>query len=164
MKELMNPIVCAQCAGVVRGDPDEPMVLLLHPERGLIWGSHDGSCVRDFFAQQRKRLTPMLEKMQEYDAATWIKLQTRIGSAAWYDPATVNPHRFVCAVQDALQALGNTKMGAVCDVTGVSKEEFFVWYEDLADVLRAFNMTSPTPVNDPAGPQLRLISSQPPPS
>lgn len=160
----MQPIACAQCAGVVRGDPDEPMVLLLHPEHGLIWAVHEGSCARDFFRIQRRQLTPMLERMQAYDAATWTKLQVRIGSAAWFDPATVNPHRFVNAVQDALQTLGLTPMRAACSAANVSSETFFCWYEDLADVLRAFNMEAQRPTPDPAGPRLRLVSSTPPPS
>ncbi|TAK05338.1 hypothetical protein EPO33_05245 [Patescibacteria group bacterium] len=147
-----------------REDPDEEMILLLHPVHGLIWAVHGGSCARDFFRIQRGRLTPMLEKMQAYDAATWIKLQVRIGSAAWFDPATVNPHRFVCAVQDALQTLGLTPMRAACNAADVSSDTCFLWYEDLADVLRAFNMTPPEPVSDPVGPQLRLISSTPPPA
>ena len=161
--ERMQPIVCVECKGVDRGDPDEPMILLVHPEHGLIWAAHEGSCVRDFIRRQRQRLSPMLEKMQAYDPATWMKLQSRIGSNAWFDPATVNPHHFVSAVQDALQTLGITPMRTACEVADVSEEEFFLWYEDLADVLRAFNMTPSAPVPDPVGPRLRLVSSTPPP-
>lgn len=163
-KKRIEPIACVGCGVVDRGNPDESMIVLFHPGRGAIWAVHHGSCIRDFIGSQRRRLTPMLVKMQSYDPATWIKLQTRIGSAAWYDPAIVDPHRFVCAVQDALQALGKTPMRAACKTLGVREEDFFAWYEDLADVLRAFNMTPPMSVSDPAGPQLRLVPSQPPPA
>ncbi len=153
---------CAVCGGVVRGDPNEPVIILLNSDNVPIWIIHQGSCVRDFFAAQRRRLAPMLTKMSAHDPTIWGRLRTRIGVAAWFDPATENPHRFVNAVQDALLALGTTPMGEACRAAGVSKETFFSWYEDLEAVLLAFNMMPKAPVSDPVGPQLRLISSTPP--
>lgn len=158
----LEEVVCVQCRGVDRGNSDEPMIVLVNPDRVPIWTVHQGSCVRDFFAAQRRRLAPMLAKMSVYSPAIWGRLRTRIGVAAWLDPSIENPHRFVNAVQDALLALGTTPMGEACRTTGVDKEVFFGWYEDLETVLRAFNMMPKTPASDPVGPQLRLISSTPP--
>lgn len=138
------------------------MILLVHPERALIWAAHPGACVRDFFAQQRRRLMPLVSAMRRYDQRTWNGLSIRIGAACFLDMGVENPHRFTAAVQDALNALGNAPMRAVCETVGVSQETFFSWYDDLQAVLRAFNMEPQAAVHDPVGPRLRLVSSTPP--
>lgn len=154
--EYMHPVVCAQCGGVDRGDRREDLIPYRHPARGLIWVVHEGGCARDFFARQRKRLRPLLRHMQRFDSSVWGPLQTRIGVAAWADPAIENPGSFVHAVQDALNELGRTPMRAVCTATGAGEKDFFRWCEELAAVLRDFNMKAQLKGSASAHPRLLL--------